>query len=159
MPRRGAVKKRVLMPDPVYNSLLVTRLINRVMKSGKKTIARKQVYKALELVEKKTKLKSMVVFNQVIDNLRPSVEVRSRRVGGAAYQVPMPVKGLRQNSLAIRWLILSARTRSNKEYHSFAEKLAAEIIDAFNQSGGALDKKQGVEKVAEANRAFAHLRW
>jgi len=159
MPRRGPVKRRTLEPDPVYNSLLVTRLINRVMKDGKKSIARKQVYGAFDLVKKKTKLDPIIVFNKVIENLRPRVEVRSRRVGGAAYQVPIPVKGQRQISLAIRWLILAARARPNKTYHTFAEKLAAEIVDAFNQSGGAFNKKQEVEKTAEANKAFAHLRW
>ena len=159
MPRRGAVKKRVPLPDPIYGSILVTRLINRVMKSGKKNIARKQVYNAFKLIKEKTKLEPTVVFNKAIDNLRPRVEVRSRRVGGAAYQVPMPVKGLRQDSLAIRWLIFSARARSNKEYHVFSEKLAAEIIDAFNEAGKASERKREIEKIADANKAFAHLRW
>lgn len=159
MPRRGPVKKRVIEKDPLYESLLVAQLVNRVMKSGKKNIARKHIYKAFGLVKEKTKLKPMLVFEKAIENVRPRVEVRPRRVGGAAYQVPVSVRGPRQNSLAVRWIIFAARARPNKECHTFAEKLAAELIDAFNEKGGAFEKKIEVEKLAEANKAFAHLRW
>lgn len=159
MPRKGAVKPREVEKDPIYNSRLVTKLINRAMKDGKKSIARKQVYQAFELIKEKEKTDPMTVFRQALNNVRPKKEVRSRRVGGAAYQVPMPVRGSRKNSLAIRWVILSARQRPNSQYHTYAEKLAAEIIDAYNQTGGAYNKKQQVERAAEANKAFSHLRW
>ena len=159
MPRSKRVKKRVLPPDPIYNSRLVTRLINRVMKDGKKTIAQKHVYGAFELIQKKTKKKPLEVFIQAVENVKPSMEVRPRRVGGASYQVPMPVKGDRRESLAIRWLVLAARARPNKEYHTFTEKLAAELLDAYNNTGGAVRKKDEVHRMAEANKAFAHFRW
>ena len=159
MPRRGPVPRRELPPDPIYQSRLVTKLINRVMRDGKKTVAQKQVYRAFELIKEKTKIDPLLVFEKALENTKPRMEVRSRRVGGAAYQIPLPVKGSRQESLAIRWLVLSARARPNKEYHTFAEKLAAELIDAFNETGAAVAKKQEVERLAEANKAFAHLRW
>jgi len=129
------------------------------MRDGKKTVAQKQVYRAFELIKEKTKIDPLLVFEKALENTKPRMEVRSRRVGGAAYQIPLPVKGSRQESLAIRWLVLSARARPNKEYHTFAEKLAAELIDAFNETGAAVAKKQEVERLAEANKAFAHLRW
>ena len=159
MPRKGAVKPREVKKDPVYNSRLVTKLINRAMKDGKKSAARKQIYDAFELIKKKEKTEPMTIFRQALNNIRPDKEVRSRRVGGAAYQVPMPVRGARKDSLAIRWLITSARDRPNSQYHTYADKLAAEIIDAFNQTGGAYAKKEQVERAAEANKAFSHLRW
>jgi len=159
MPRRGPVPRRILPPDPIYQSRLVTKLINRVMKDGKKTLAQKHVYRAFEIIKEKTKIDPLVVFEKALENTKPRAEVRSRRVGGAAYQIPLPVKGPRQESLAIRWIVLSARARPNKEYHTFAKKLAAELIDAFNETGGAVAKKQEVERLAEANKAFAHLRW
>lgn len=159
MPRSGPVKKRILPPDPIYNSRLVTRLINRVMKDGKKTVAQKQVYKAFELIAQKTKKNPLEIFTKALDNIKPTMEVRPRRVGGAAYQVPMPVRGDRRESLAIRWLVLYARQRPNSEYHHFYEKLAAEILDAFKNQGGAVKKKEEVHKMAEANKAFAHFRW
>ena len=159
MPRRAVKKHRVLPPDSVYQSQLVARLINGIMISGKKTIAQRHVYRAFEIIKKKTKFDPLLVFEKAIENVRPRLEVRPRRVGGAAYQVPLPVRGSRQDSLALRWIISSARARPNKEYHVFAEKLAAELIDAFNQAGGAYTKKQEIERLAEANRAFAHLRW
>lgn len=159
MPRRGPVPKRVLPPDPIYQSRLVTRLINRVMKDGKKTVAQKHVYRALELIKEKTGKSPLEIFVQALENIKPKMEVRPRRVGGAAYQVPMPVRGDRRESLAIRWLVLAARQRSSSEYHHFYEKLAAEILDAHQNQGGAVKKKQEVEKMAEANKAFAHLRW
>ncbi len=159
MPRKGAVKPRKVDKDPVYNSRLVTKLINRAMRDGKKSIARKQIYGAFEIIKEKEKTDPMTVFRQAMSNLRPNKEVRSRRVGGAAYQVPMPVRGPRKDALAIRWLVLLARQRPNSEYHTYAEKLAAEIIDAYNQTGGAYTKKKQVERAAEANKAFSHLRW
>jgi len=159
MPRKGAVKKRKVDQDPVYNSRLVTKLINRVMKDGKKSVARKQVYNAFKIIKKKENTDPMTVFRQAMSNIRPNKEVRSRRVGGAAYQVPMPVRGPRKDSLALRWIILSARDRSNSEYHTYGEKLAAEILDAYNRTGGAYRKKEQVERAAEANKAFSHLRW
>lgn len=129
------------------------------MMSGKKSVAQKQVYKALELVKEKIKTEPLTVFVKAIENIKPFMEVRPRRIGGAAYQVPMSVKGERKESLAIRWLLLAAQSRSGKEYHTFAEKLSAEILDAFNNTGGAVKKKEDIQRMAEANKAFAHFRW
>lgn len=159
MPRRKVDKKIAIPEDPIYGSKLVTKLINRSMKDGKKSVAQKQVYRSFEIIKKETKIDPLIVFNKAIENVRPKFEVRSRRVGGAAYQVPIQVRGLRQNSLAIRWIILAARAKPNKQYHTYGEKLAAELIDAFNEAGGAFTRKKDIEKLAEANRAFAHLRW
>lgn len=159
MPRSGSVKKREIQPDLIYKSRQVAKLINRVMRSGKKSIAQKQVYKAFELVKEKSGQSPMAVFNKALENVKPQMEVRPRRIGGAAYQIPMPVKGERRESLAIRWLILAAQKRSNKEYHTFAEKLSAELVDAFNNTGGAVKKKEDTHRMAEANKAFAHFRW
>lgn len=159
MGRRKKSVEREIPPDPIYPHYLVTKLINRVMISGKKSIARRHVYSAFEMIEKKEKKNPLEVFLKAIDNIRPKVEVRTRRVGGAAYQVPMVVRGRRQDSLAIRWLVLAARERPNSEYHTFAEKLAAEIMDAAGNQGGAVARKEEIEKIAEANKAFAHLRW
>lgn len=158
MPRKGPVKPREIKPDPLYNNKLVAKLINRCMRDGKKSVAQKQVYKAFELIKEKGE-DPIKVFSKALENIKPSQEVRPRRVGGAAYQVPMPVKGRRRESLAIRWLIFAARARPNSEYHTFAEKLAAEILDAARGEGGAVKKRQEVERIAEANRAFAHFRW
>lgn len=129
------------------------------MKQGKKSIAQKQVYGALDIIKEKSDKDPLQVFTNAIDAIKPSMEVRPRRVGGAAYQIPVPVRGSRKEALAIRWLITAARARSNSEYHTFAEKLAAEIIDASNNEGGAVKRKVDTEKMAEANRAFAHFRW
>jgi len=159
MPRSGPIKRRIIVEDPIYQSRLVAKLINRVMRNGKKGVAQKQVYRAFELVKEKTKLEPMMVFSKALENVKPTMEVRPRRIGGAAYQVPMPVKGERRESLAIRWLILAAQGRPNKEYHTFAEKLSAELIDAFNNTGGAVKKKEDTHRMAEANKAFAHFRW
>lgn len=159
MPRKGPVKPREVKPDPIYNSRLVTKLINRSMRDGKKTVAQKQVYGAFELIKKETKKDPLEIFSQAVENIKPTMEVRPRRVGGAAYQVPMPVRGPRRESLAIRWLILAARSRPNSQYHTYAEKLAAEIMDAAKGEGGAVRKRQEMERMAEANRAFAHFRW
>jgi len=159
MPRTGAVKKRVLKPDPLYQSLLVTRLINRVMRSGKKTVAQRQIYRALDLIKEKTKKNPLEILTQALDNIKPNMEVKPRRVGGASYQVPMPVRGDRKEALAIRWLIQIAKKRPNKEYHHFYEKLAAEVLAAAKKEGGAIQKKQEIERMADANRAFSHFRW
>ena len=159
MPRKGPIKKKILPPDSIYQSRLVTRLINRVMKDGKKTTAQKQVYKAFELIKEKTQKHPLEIFTKALENVKPAMEVRPRRVGGAAYQVPMPVRGERRESLAIRWLVLYARQRPNSEYHHFYEKLAAEILDASQNQGGAVKKKEEVHRMAEANKAFAHFRW
>jgi small subunit ribosomal protein S7 len=159
MPRRGGAQPRKIDPDPIYKNRVLAKLINRSMRNGKKDAAQKQVYKALEMIKEKTKDDPIKVFAKAIDNIKPSMEVRPRRVGGAAYQVPMPVRGSRRESLAIRWVIGAARGRSNSEFHTFAEKLAAELIDAANGEGGAMKKKSDMERMAEANRAFAHFRW
>jgi small subunit ribosomal protein S7 len=159
MSRKGNIRKRTTPVDPIYKNLLVSKLINKVMMSGKKTVASAHVYKAFEIIEKKLKKEPLEVFLTAVDNIRPRVEVRSRRVGGATYQVPSLVRGRRQESLVLRWLVNAARSRSNSEFHSFAEKLATEIIDAYNRAGGAMAKREEIEKVAEANTAFSHLRW
>lgn len=159
MPRVKKVHHRLIKPDPILNNRLIAKLINQVMHDGKKSIAQKHIYDTLEQIHLKTKQDALLVLRQAIDNVRPSMEVRSRRVGGAAYQVPTPVKGDRRESLAIRWLIAAARARSNREFHHFSDKLAAELLDAFNNLGGAMEKKNQMHKMAEANKAFAHFRW
>ena len=159
MARRGQTKPRNVEKDPFYGSTVITKLINRSMKDGKKSVAEKEVYGAFKLIKEKTKEDALSVFGQAIENIKPTMEVRPRRIGGAAYQVPMSVRGGRRESLAIRWLIFAARSRSNSEYHTFAEKLAAEIMDAAKSEGAAVKKRQDMERVAEANRAFAHFRW
>jgi len=160
MPRTGKIKPRITPPDPLYGSQRLTKLINGVMKSGKKSVAQKQVYSALDIIKQKSKQEEPLrVFESAIKHITPPMEVRSRRVGGATYQVPMPVRGNRGFSLAIRWLVTESRNRSNNKYHSFADKLAAEIIDAANGEGGAVDRKHNTQRQAEANKAFAHFRW
>ena len=159
MSRVGKTKKRIIPPDLLYQNHLVAKLINRSMKNGKKTAAEKEIYRAFTLLKRKTGKEALELFDQALAKIKPNVEVRSRRVGGAAYQIPVPVRGERRESLGIRWLIEAARRRANKEYHHFAEKLAAEIMDAVNSQGGAVKKKEDVHKMAEANRAFAHFRW
>lgn len=159
MPRAGNITKRKIMPDPIYQSLVVAHLINRVMRSGKKAVAQKQIYQTLDLIKEKTKDEPLKIFTQALENIKPSMEVHPRRVGGAAYQVPAPVRSERRESLAIRWLIQAARTRPNKEYHHFSEKLAAEILDALQNQGGAVKKRIDTHKMADANKAFAHFRW
>lgn len=160
MARSGKVRKKQILPDPIYNNRLVTKLINRSMMHGKKGVAQKQVYNAFEIIKKAMKTDDPAeIFRQALENIKPFMEVRSRRVGGAAYQVPMPVKGLRKESLAIRWLVLFARKKPNKQYRSYAEKLAAEIMDAYKNEGEAVNKKTITHKMADANKAFAHFRW
>lgn len=157
--RSKKVQRKILSPDPIYNSRLVTRFINKVMFEGKKTIAQKLVYQALDLIKEKSKQEPLVVFEKAFANVSPKMEVRPRRVGGASYQVPVEVRGDRKEALAIRWILAGAKSKSNKEYHSFAEKLAAELLDAANNAGVAIKKKEDVQKVANANRAFSHFRW
>lgn len=142
----------------MYNNKLVTMLINRSMRDGKKSVAEKQIYNAFELI-KEQEGDPIKVFTQAMGNIKPTMEVRPRRVGGAAYQVPMPVRGPRRDSLAIRWLIAAARAKSNSEFRTYADKLANEIISSANGEGGAVKKREEVERMAEANRAFAHFRW
>ena len=149
--------KKITAPDPVYHHPMVTKLVNGIMHDGKKTVAQKQVYLALETL--KGSGEPLQQYLTALDNLRPQMEVRARRIGGAAYQVPSPVRGVRQDSLAIRWLIMAARLRPSTQYHSFGEKLAAEITDAVNNAGGAVKKKLDMHRMAEANKAFAHFRW
>ena len=157
--RTKQAPQRAISPDPVYGSVLVHRLINRVMQRGKKNTATSLVYAAFDMVKEKTKQNPLEVFEQALQNITPKIEVRSRRVGGAAYQVPVPVRGKRASSLAIRWLISESNKRSNKEYKKFSEKLAAEIVDATQEEGGAIQKKLNSHKMADANKAFAHFRW
>ncbi len=157
--RTGAVRKRTISPDPVYQSVLLSQLVNRVMRSGKKSVAQRQVYRALDIVGKKSKENPLHIFEQAIENLRPNMEVRTRRIGGAAYQIPAPVRQERKNSLALRWLIQSARNLPNSQYHNFYEKLASEILAAQKREGVAMKKKDDIHRQAEANKAFSHFRW
>ncbi|MCJ7805364.1 30S ribosomal protein S7 [Patescibacteria group bacterium] len=159
MARRGATRIKSVEPDPIYKSEVVTKLVNRSMLDGKKSVAQKEVYRAFEAVKEKTGEDALSVFDRALENIKPTMEVRPRRVGGAAYQVPMSVRGPRRESLGIRWMIMAARSRSNSEYHTYAEKLAAEIIDASKGEGVAVKKRKDMERVAEANRAFSHFRW
>ena len=156
MPRRATVQKREILPDPVYNSQLVTRFINSVMKDGKKTVAESIFYGALQLMEERTGDDPLKLFKRAVENTKPHVEVKSRRVGGSTYQVPVEVRAERQLSLAIRWLINFSRTRHEK---TMMEKLAGEFLDAANNRGGAIKKRDDTHRMAEANKAFAHYRW
>lgn len=159
MPRSGSIRKRKVAKDPVYQDEVVTSFVNRMMRNGKKTAAQTQIYKTLDLIKEKSKQDPLLVFHQALDNVKPQMEVRSRRIGGASYQVPTPVRGERRQSLAIRWIIESARKKSSKEFHTFAEKLSVELIDAFNNTGSAIKKKEDTHRMADANRAFAHFKW
>lgn len=159
MARRGQVKLKKVKPDLVYDSSLVTKLINRSMRDGKKSVAQREVYKAFEIIREKTGEDPVKVFTQAMEKIKPAMEVKSRRVGGAAYQVPMVVRGPRKESLGIRWLISAARGRSNTEFHTYAEKLATEIIESSKGEGAAVKKRQEIERISEANRAFAHFNW
>lgn len=159
MPRSGGIKKREIKPDPVYKDELLSSFINRAMRSGKKTAAQKQIYGALDLIKSKINQDPIMVFRQAVENVKPQMEVRSRRIGGAAYQVPTSVRGDRKQSLAIRWLIQAAQKRPSKEFHTFAEKLAVELIDAFNNTGSAIKKREDTHRMADANKAFSHFRW
>ena len=156
MPRRGNVAKRDVLPDPMYNSKLVTRLINNIMYDGKKGVAQKIIYEAFEIVEEKTGKNALEVFEQAMENVMPSLEVKARRVGGANYQVPIEVRPERRQTLGLRWMASYSRLRSEK---TMKERLAGEILDALNGAGGAAKKRDDTHKMAEANKAFAHYRW
>ena len=156
MPRRGFVAKREVLPDPMYGSVVVTRLINNIMLDGKKGVAQKIVYDAFEVVGEKTGENPLKVFEQAMENIMPVLEVKARRVGGATYQVPMEVRPERRQTLGLRWLTSYSRARGEK---TMRERLANEILDAINNMGGAVKKKDDTHKMAEANKAFAHYRW
>ncbi len=156
MPRRGNIAKRDVLPDPLYNSKFVTRLINNVMLDGKKGVAQKIVYGAFDIVRDKTGKEPLEVFHDVMENIMPVLEVKARRVGGATYQVPLEVRQDRRETLGLRWLTLYARQRGEK---TMKERLAAEMLDALNNTGGAVKKREETHKMAEANKAFAHYRW
>ena len=156
MPRKGPAPRRELHPDPVYRSLLVTQLMNKVMLRGKKSVAEKIVYDALKMVETKTGAEPIATLKRAVDNVRPPLEVRNRRVGGATYQVPVEVKPRRANTLAIRWVVEYARARREK---TMAECLANELLDAANGLGASIKKREDMQKMAESNKAFAHYRW
>jgi small subunit ribosomal protein S7 len=156
--RHKKVNKRKIQPDPVYNNVLITKLINYIMHDGKKTVAQAQVYKTLQILKAKGE-DPLKLFEKAIQNVGPVVEVRARRVGGANYQVPTEVKYERRVSLALRWIIDASRKRLNKDYHEFADKLAAELIDASRNLGEAIRKRDLAMKQAEANKAFSHFRW
>lgn len=156
VPRRGSVAKRDVLPDPLYNSKLVTRLINNIMYDGKKGVAQKIVYGAFDIIQEKTGKEPLDVFEQAMENIMPKLEVKARRVGGATYQVPIEVRPDRRQTLGLRWLSTYSRNRSER---TMKERLAGEIMDAVNGNGGAVKKCEDTHKMAEANKAFAHYRW
>ena len=156
MPRRGNVPKREVLPDPVYHSVLVTKLTNSIMLDGKKGVAQKVVYDAFSIIEEKTGKSPLEVFTAALDNIMPSLEVKARRVGGSTYQVPMEVRPERRLTLGLRWLTSYSRNRGEK---TMKERLAGEIMDAANNTGSAVKKREDTHKMAESNRAFAHYRW
>ncbi len=156
MPRRGFVPKREVLPDPLYNSVLVTKLVNSIMYDGKKGVAQKVVYGAFDIVKEKTGRDPLEVFNQAMENVMPVLEIKARRVGGATYQVPMEVRPERRQTLGLRWLTQYSRSRSEK---TMRERLAGEILDAINNLGNSVKKRDDTHKMAEANKAFAHFRW
>jgi len=156
VPRRGNVPKREVLPDPVYGSVLVTKLVNSVMLDGKKGVAQKVVYTAFDQIKEKTEKDPVEVFTQAMENIMPSLEVKARRVGGATYQVPLEVRPARRQTLGLRWLTAYARSRGER---TMAERLANEITDASNNTGAAVKKREEVHKAAEANKAFAHFRY
>ncbi len=156
MPRRGNVPKREILPDPIYNSVLVTKLINTVMLDGKKGVAQKVVYDAFDMIKEKTDKDPLEAFTTAMDNIMPSLEVKARRVGGATYQVPIEVRPERRQTLGLRWLVGYARKRGEK---TMKDRLANEIMDACNNLGAAVKKREDTHKMAESNKAFAHFRW
>jgi len=156
MPRRSAISQRVVNPDPRYNDKLVSKLINVIMRKGKKSTAEKICYQSMDFIKTKTGNDPLKIFKTAVDNVKPMLEVKSRRVGGASYQVPVEIRPNRRMALALRWLTQYAQQRSGK---SMQEKLAAEILDASNNTGGAIKKKEDTHRMAEANKAFAHYRW
>lgn len=156
MPRKGHVPRREILPDPIYNDVKVAKLINNVMLSGKKGLAQRIVYGAFDVIQEKTGQEGIEVFNKALENVMPLLEVKARRVGGSNYQVPVEVRPERRQTLALRWIVGSARNRSERE---MKDRLAAELIDASNATGGAYKRKEEMHRMAEANRAFAHYRW
>jgi len=156
VPRRGNVPKREILPDPMYNSVLVTKLINGVMLDGKKGVSQKVVYDAFEIIQNKTGRNGLEVFTEALNNIMPALEVKARRVGGATYQVPIEVRPERRQTLGLRWLVGYARKRSEK---TMKERLANEIMDAVNNTGASVKKREDTHKMAESNKAFAHFRW
>lgn len=156
MPRKGAAPRRELAPDPLYKSVLVTQVINKVLQRGKKSVAEKIVYDALAIIGKETSDDPLATLKRAVDNVKPPLEVRSRRVGGATYQVPVEVKPRRSNTLAIRWLVQFSRERRER---TMAERLAKELLDASNGLGASMKRKDDLQKMAESNKAFAHYRW
>ncbi len=156
MPRKGYIAKREVLPDAVYQSKVVTKLINNVMENGKKSLAQRIVYDAFDIVAEKTGKNALEAFNEAMENVMPVLEVKARRVGGATYQVPMEIRSERRQALGLRWLVRYARERNEK---TMREKLANEIMDAINGMGGAFKKKEDTHRMAEANKAFAHYRW
>jgi len=156
MPRRGAAPRRELTPDPIYDSILVTQIINKVLQRGKRTLAERVVYDALKIVEEKTGAEPLTAVKRAVDNVRPQLEVKSRRVGGATYQVPIEVRPRRATTLSIRWIVGFARDRRER---TMSERLANELLDASNGIGSSVKKKDDTHRMAEANKAFAHYRW
>ena len=156
MPRRREVPKRIIAPDPKYKNTLVSKFINGLMRKGKKSISRRIFYDAMDIVERRSKEEPVKVFEQAMENIKPVLEVRSRRVGGATYQVPVEVRTDRRQALAIRWLVGFSKKRGEK---SMAQRLAGELLDAYNRRGTAFKKKEDTHRMAEANKAFAHYRW
>jgi len=156
MPRRSGIAPRQVLPDPIYKSTVITKLINQIMLDGKKGVAQDIVYEALNAASKKLNVDQMTVFKQVIENISPLLETKARRVGGSNYQVPMEVRPARRQTLAIRWLTKYSRERSER---TMQERLAGELIDAYNQTGAAFKKKEEVHRIAESNKAFAHYKW
>jgi small subunit ribosomal protein S7 len=156
MSRRHSAEKREINPDPKYGNLVISKFMNSIMYAGKKSVAENIVYGALDIIENKTKQSPVTVFQQALDNVMPSIEVRSRRVGGATYQVPVEVRTDRRQALGIRWIITAARERNEK---TMVERLSAELLDASNNRGNAVKKREDTHRMAEANRAFAHYRW
>ena len=156
MPRKGHIPKRDVLPDPLYNDKIVTKLINNIMLDGKKGVSQRICYDAFDIIKKKMGTEPLEVFRQALDNIMPVLEVKARRVGGATYQVPMEVRPDRKQALGLRWLVNYSRQRGER---TMKERLAGEIMDAYNNAGGAYKKKEDTHKMAEANRAFAHYRW
>ena len=156
MPRRSGVPKRDVLPDPIYNSKVVTKLVNQIMLDGKKGTAQAIVYDAFDIIKEKTSLEPLTVFEQALANVKPQLEVKARRVGGSTYQVPLEIRAERQQTLAIRWIVMFSRKRGEKTMN---ERLAADLLDAYNNTGAAVKRKEEMHRTAEANKAFAHFRW
>ena len=156
MPRKGPAPRRDLMPDPIYRSVLVTQVVNKIMQRGKRSLAERTVYRALDIVNEKTGQEPLAALKRAVENVKPQVEVKSRRVGGATYQVPVEVRPRRATTLSIRWLVGYSRQRRER---SMAERLAGELMDAMNATGTAVKRREDMHKMAESNRAFAHYRW